>query len=144
MGLRVVSSHNLEIEDKTTLLLQCTVEPDPQNLASALLEGAWEVDESWSLQLAQELEPEAEATQTLSFYRNDSIADILPAEVCQYYPQRIYMAGELSWERKDGSSNGKNTVFLISTSPDIYYCCLCNSVALHSSDQVRQSSSGVL
>ena len=63
--------------------LQCTVEPDPQNLASALLEGAWEVDESWSLQLAQELEPEAEATQTLSFYRNDSIADILPAEVCQ-------------------------------------------------------------
>ena len=56
MGQRVVSSHNLEIEDKTTLLLQCTVEPDPQNLASALLEGAWEVDESWSLQLAQELE----------------------------------------------------------------------------------------
>ena len=120
------------------------MEPDPQNLASALLEGAWEVDESWSLQLAQELEPEAEATQTLSFYRNDSIADILPAEVCQYYPQRIYMAGELSWERKDGSSNGKNTAFFISTSPDIYYCCLCNSVALHSSDQVRQSSSGVL
>ena len=106
-------------------VLQCTVKPDPQNLASALLEGAWEVDESWSLQLAGELEPEAEATQTLSFYRNDSIADILPAEVCQYYPQRIYMAGELSWERKDGSSNGKNTAFLISTSPDIYYCCLC-------------------
>ena len=87
------------------------MEPDPQNLASALLEGAWEVDESWSLQLAGELEPEAEATQTLSFYRNDSIADILPAEVCQYYPQRIYMAGELSWERKDGSSNGKNPQF---------------------------------
>ena len=127
-----------------TLLLQCRVEPDPQNLASALLEGAWEVDESWSLQLAGELEPEAEATQTLSFYRNDSIADLLPAEVCQYYPQRIYMAGELTWERKDGSSNGKNTAFFISTSPDIYYCCLCNSVALHSSDQVRQSSSGVL
>ena len=117
---RVVSSHILEIKDKSLLpILQCTVEPDPQNLASALLEGAWEVDESWSLQLAKELEPEAEATQTLSFYRNDSIADILPAEVCQYYPQRIYMAGELSWERKDGSSNGKNTAFLISTSPEI-------------------------
>ena len=86
------------------------MKPDPQNLASALLEGAWEVDESWSLQLAGELEPEAEATQTLSFYRNDSIADILPAEVCQYYPQRIYMAGELSWERKDGSSNGKKRI----------------------------------
>ena len=121
--------------------LQCTVEPDPQNLASALLEGAWEVDESWSLQLAQELEPEAEATQTLSFYRNDSIADILPAEVCQYYPQRIYMAGELSWERKDGSSNGKN--------PQFHYLFLSFilavfSVALHPVDQVRQSSSGVL
>ena len=118
------------------------MEPDPQNLASALLEGAWEVDESWSLQLAGELEPEAEATQTLSFYRNDSIADILPAEVCQYYPQRIYMAGELTWERKDGSSNGKNTAFLTSTSPDIIVVFV--SVALHPVDQVRQSSSGVL